>query len=124
MVRLCQANYHAARAYHVAGDVATAVQLYKAALDVAPTNSEARFQLGRALEVQVLHEGDTSALPEARDQFEEAVKLKPRDCEFRCCLGRVLAAMGEHAQSAQQWAVAVKLGGAGEYDIINTPDLC
>eukprot|EP00656_Telonema_subtile_P050736 TRINITY_DN6653_c0_g1_i3.p1 TRINITY_DN6653_c0_g1~~TRINITY_DN6653_c0_g1_i3.p1 ORF type:complete len:691 (+),score=205.46 TRINITY_DN6653_c0_g1_i3:122-2194(+) len=115
--RNAKANYHAARAYHVIGDVAAAIERYRVTLEMAPTNSEARFHMGRALEVQVLHLGDASALPEAKAQFEEAVKLKPRDCEFRCCLGRVLAAMGNHAESAQQWAVAVKLGGPADVEL-------
>jgi len=112
-----KANYHAARAHHVVGNVPECIAAYQAALATNPGNSEARFHLGRALEVQVLHGGDTTALPEAKKQFEEAVKLKPKDCEFRCCLGRVLAAMGEHNAAAQQWATAVKLGGPADVEL-------
>ena len=75
-----------------------------------------RFHVGRALEVAVMN-GDMKALPEAKTHFSEAVRLQPKDCEFRCCLARVLSASGEHHAAAEQWAVACKLAGPADVEL-------
>jgi len=111
-----KANYHCGRTHHALGNVSEAIDRYRLAVKVMPNNTEARFHLGRALEVEVMG-GNTKALPEANEQFKEAVRLQPQDCEFRCCYARVLSASGEHRAAADQWAVAVKLAGPADVEL-------
>jgi len=111
-----KANYHCARTHHAMGNVKDAVVRYREAIKVMPANAEARFHLGRALEVEFMS-GNMRALQEGQAQFTEAVRLNPKDCEFRCCLARVLGAGGDHATAADQWAVAVKLAGPSDVEL-------
>ena len=133
-----KANYHCGRTHHAMGNVKDAVARYNEAIKVMPGNAEARFHIGRALEVEFMA-GNRRALKEAQEHFKEAVRLNPKaptrrssrtptpnprlilthpqDCEFRCCLARVLGAGGDHNTAADQWAVAVKLAGPSDVEL-------
>jgi len=111
-----KANYHCGRTHHALGNVQEAIEKYRVAVRIMPENAEARFHAGRALEVEVMA-GNSKVLPEAKEHFKEAVRLQSKDCEFRCCLARVLSASGEHHAAAEQWAVAVKLAGPADVEL-------
>lgn len=84
---------------------AEAVVHLNRALDLEPANFEAHLMKGTCL----LGMGRREAVIEARDSFENAVRLKPDSAPARRLLALTRAALGETEEARKEYETAVKL---------------
>jgi tetratricopeptide (TPR) repeat protein len=83
------------------GDIATAVTLLRAAVDLAPDNPSPRHKLGTALSLM----GDTAG---AIAQFEETLRRSPHYSQAHYSLGVLLAASGRDREAIGHLSAAVR----------------
>jgi Flp pilus assembly protein TadD len=87
---------------HVAGDLATAEALYRAALRLDPRHAESLHGLGR-----LAYGSGQSA--RAIELIEQAVALKPRNAAYRDALGLALRLAGRNDEALAMFRHAVRL---------------
>jgi tetratricopeptide (TPR) repeat protein len=88
----------------MASDPAAAIDPFRRAADLQPTESHPRFLAGYCFE-------ETGKLPEAIEQYRAALKITPGDYDSHFALGRVLSRTRDEAGAEEQFRAAVTARG-------------
>jgi cytochrome c-type biogenesis protein CcmH len=87
------------RAELSAGDAVAAAEAFRKAAQLAPGRADLQAMLGEALSLSV----DGPPPPEAKQAFQQALALDPRNAPARYYLGRVEIAAGQVTQGLAMW---------------------
>jgi tetratricopeptide (TPR) repeat protein/DNA-binding winged helix-turn-helix (wHTH) protein/TolB-like protein len=95
--------------YHRSGNVDTAIELFRSALQIDPAHAGALAGMGSALWFKYAATRDPAWVPQARDTCAQALAADEKLADAHVCLGTVYSGTGEYAKAVEAFARASKL---------------
>ncbi len=98
-----------AAAFERLGEDETALEVYRAGVDLHPDSFELNYWLGRMLTPPEMNPGDPDEMREAVGYYRAALSKDPRSASVRYYLGRLHSKLGEHATSLAHFDAGLEL---------------